>query len=875
MRRHCVPLSAASTSHITSIGGKAVNLAKLLQQGFPVPEGFVIPATTYERLVEQSGLGGRIRDRIASTSFDHGASVAACSNDIKAMIRSLELPEEVSSAITGAMNGVRGTNLWAVRSSAVSEDLPEASFAGQQDTFLNVPAGDVIAHVKECWASYWNERAIAYRHDARIPHGEAGVAVVVQRMVDASRSGVMFTRDPLGDRDTTVIEASWGLGESIVSGIVTPDRFICDRDRGTVRSRVINTKKKATYLSTRKTTIEDVRHDLQTAPSLTPAQVRQLVDAGRHIEDCFAMPQDVEWAIEGEDLYILQSRPITTFKQDEEVLWTRAYGDEYWADVTSPLFFSLLGHYLATYVNREGSQILGYTELTDKELLHVHKGHIYFNAGVLEQVFTYNPRFSRTKELLNYFPLEDQSRIRNAKTKVARRLLGELRVMLLDPDGSIFRTDKAYRKWAREFLASVREHDAIDLAACTDEELAKLYQSFESSFLKHYRLIRYGMVTHSIGTNLMIKRWLEAWLGDTNGVLYSSLISGLKDNKTITTNIAISQLASTFRSNERLAHELESLPGKQFLEVLRAEPAFERERGAFDAFLDEYGHRSHTREIYFPRWADDPTLVIGILRSLVSAPAVDMRKLEQERREQRIETEREILERLGAQSGGFLRKRIFKLVLAYAQTYLIFRENQRYYLDHILLRLRRLFMEFGRRYADAGLFDVPEDVFFLSKEEVFGIRDIDRDELKRTIARRRDDFERYRDVLPPKFLKGRIEFDDTVKEDGSLVHVTGTAASPGIVTGTVRVVRSIENLTDIRQGEILVTTNTDPGWTPVFTKIGGLITETGGILSHGAVVSREYRLPAVTAVKGATTLFSTGQTLTLDGNEGIIYVVEE
>lgn len=875
MPRHCVSLSAASSSDISSIGGKAVNLAKLLHQGFPVPHGFVIPATTYEEMLSKDGLDAYIRERLEATDFDDSASVAACSADIKSRIRALDLSNDVAAAIASAMSDIENSSLWAIRSSAVSEDLPEASFAGQQDTFLNVTAGDVIDHVKECWASYWNERAMTYRHDASIAHDGTGVAVVIQGMVDATCSGVMFTRDPLGERDTTVIESSWGLGESIVSGIVTPDRFICDRDRATVRSQTINTKKKATYLSSHRNTIEDVRHELQTTASLSTEQLRQLVDTGRRIEDYFSAPQDVEWAFAGDDLFILQSRPITTFAQDDDVLWTRAYGDEYWADVTSPLFFSLLGHYLATYVNREGSQVLGYKEITDKELLHVHKGHIYFNAGVLEQVFTYNPRFSRTKELLNYFPLEDQARIRNAKTKVARRLLGELRVMLLDPDGAIFRTDTAYRRWARGFLSFLKTHDAIDLTTKSDRELEELYNTFESSFIKHYRLIRYGMVTHSIGTNLMIKRWLEAWLGDSNGVLYSHLISGLNDNKTITTNIAISELASTLRANERLARELEHGTSEQFLATLREDPVYAREREAFDTFMAEYGHRSHTREIYFPRWADEPRLVVDILRSLASAPPVDMRALEQERRRQRLETQRDILERMGAIKGGFLKKRIFRLVLTYAQTYLIFRENQRYYLDHILLRLRRLFMEFGRRYANTGLFDVPEDVFFLSKEEVFGIDAFDRGEVRRMIAARRDEFERYRDVLPPKFLKGRIEFDDTVKEDGSIVHVTGTAASPGIVTGPVRIVRSIEKLGDIKEGEILVTTNTDPGWTPVFTKIGGLVTETGGILSHGAVVSREYRLPAVTAVKGATTLFTTGQTLTLDGNEGIIYVVEE
>jgi phosphohistidine swiveling domain-containing protein len=233
-----------------------------------------------------------------------------------------------------------------------------------------------------------------------------------------------------------------------------------------------------------------------------------------------------------------------------------------------------------------------------------------------------------------------------------------------------------------------------------------------------------------------------------------------------------------------------------------------------------------------------------------------------------------VLERIGHVKGGFAKKRIFKIVLKYAQTYLVFRENQRFYLDHILMRQRRLFMEYGRRFAERGWMDQPDDIFFLSKEEIFQIGKEGKADARPKIAANRKEFDRYRDKLPPKFLRGKVEFDDTVVRLGNSMKITGVSASPGVRKGRIRVVESIEHLSEVKESEILVTSNTDPGWTAVFSKIGGLVTETGGILSHGAVVSREYGIPAVTAVKGATKILKTGQQVTLDGNDGIIYLEE-
>jgi pyruvate,water dikinase len=558
----------------------------------------------------------------------------------------------------------------------------------------------------------------------------------------------------------------------------------------------------------------------------------------------------------------------------QETLWTRAYGDEYWADVTSPLFFSLLGDYLTEYVNHEGARIMGYTEIADKELLRLHKGHIYFNSEVLEYVFTLNPKFSRTKELLNYFPEKDQERIANAKMKIGRRIWAEVRIMLLDPDGMITRTDKAHKRWETYFLSKMKRFDSLDLTKLTDEGLHDEFKSMENDFLKHYRLIRYGLVTHSIGTNLILRRWLQDWLDDKSGALYSKLVSGLPDNKTITTNNAMVKLAKSAREDPRVLELLQRTSPRDFVKELETDPSLKQFSRKLHEFLREYGHRSHTREMYFPRWADDPSLVVDVLKSLVTSPGLDVDRLEKEKAEERVAAEKEALDEISKLRWGFFKKLVFKIVLGYAQTYLMFRENQRFYLDHTIYRQRRLFMEYGRRFVERGIIDSEDDIHFLPKEEIFKISGNELTVSKDTIKQRRREFEMFADRLPPKFLRGDVEFDDSAASERDVLVIMGTAASPGIAKGRVRIVGSIRDLSDVREGEILVTSNTDPGWTPVFLKLGGLVTETGGLLSHGAIVSREYKIPAVTAVKDATKILKTGQEITINGNDGVISIME-
>lgn len=867
------PINKSSSLSLHEIGGKAQNLGKLAKAEFPVPKGMIIPIPIYEQYINSGSIQKKLDLLLKSIDYDNEKDTEEKSDQIKHLITNITLEPTFESEIISSLKEIDETCLWAVRSSAAAEDLPDASFAGQQDSFLNIPAEQVPSFVKKCWASYWNKRAITYRHNNNIPHRTGGIAVVIQQMISADISGVLFTSDPRGKRkNTMILESIYGLGEAIVSGLVNPDQYAIDKKTGKILKQNINKQTVQIKFNNGTNEICSVPVEKQQIPSIDNITIKKLVELGRRIEDFFKQPQDIEWSIQNDQIYILQSRPITTIKDDTEILWTRGYGDEYWTDVASPLYVSLLGTYLEEYVLKEGAKIMGYNEVLGNDLLRIHKSHAYFNANVLEQVFTYYPKFARTKELLNYFPVKEQERIQKLPTKTIKLLLSQVLIALRDPDGGIKRTNDAYIRWSQRFLETMKHFDEADLSTYTYEQLHQTFLQMEQAYLKHYRLIRYGMVSHSIATNLMVKKWLENWLDDSNGVLYSRIISGIPGNKTVETNIAIAELAQHAQGSETIKKSILNDPPTVFLQKLSKNKTWEPFQAHYQQFMKEYGHRCHTREVYYPCWIEDPELIITILRSLVTDKNLDFADIEQQKRKEREHTEQEIYKRIKKLPLGFIKKTLLKIVLQYAQTYLTFRENQRFYLDHQHLRQRRLFLEYGQRFHKEHLIDDPMDIFFLPKETIFDITSGKTSVDKTTLLKEKQSFFKNQGKLPPKFIKGSIEFDDTIIHDEKSLQITGVGCSPGIATGKVRIVTNISEIGKIQPDEILVTRNTDPAWTPVFKKLSGLITETGGILSHGAVVSREYNIPAITAVKQATTLFKNGQKITLDGNTGMIYI---
>jgi len=864
--RPVVPLDTSELD-ISLVGGKGINIAKMISNGFSVPPALSVTVDAYEMFLDLTGLRSEISKVLEDTDFNDEEALERSSEKIRTMFLEAELPKEEIDMLKANFFNLDG-EYFAVRSSAVAEDLADASFAGQQDTYLNVRKHDIIRMVLTCWSSYWNTRAMKYRHDASKDHLSQGMAVVVQKMVKSDISGVMFTSDPVTGEDHIVIEASWGLGESIVSGLVSPDRYTVSSDGKQVLDATVRNKEKGFFLIDGENKLVDISPDKVSARCADDDILKAIAEQGIKLRNHFGCPQDIEWAVEAGKVYILQSRAITTLpdqSEKDDILWSRGYGDEYWADATTPMFYTVMGRMLTDYVNHEGAHMMGYKDLESGPLTKLHKSRVYFSATVLERIFAHYPKMIRSRELLDYFPRSEQERISNYPNDYFGVIKSQICLVFRDRDGMMWKTDKVYRKWAEGFLELCKEFDSIDLTTISDSELADWYERIRVGSTKHYQLIRYGMVSHSIMTNLLVKNWSAKWLKD-DGTIYAGLMSGLEDNKTVETNKGFSDLGVALRNDPETRAKAESMPAAEFVEWLQTSDVPFKD--VYNGFIKEFGHRSGTRELNALRWAEDPDYVMGIALQMCAGDA-DLRKEFENGVKRREETEQMVRKNL-----GFFKRGLMFKVLQYARTYLIFRENQRFYLDHIMYRNRLIFLEQGRRLVEKGLIDDQEDIFFLEDDEAISIlKGEDIGNIRDIISPRKTEFMKYRDRLPPKFLLNGVDFDDEPLSHGDTL--IGAASSPGSYKGRVRVIMDVRDLGQVEKGEILVTSNTDPGWTVVFSKLGGLITETGGILCHGAVISREYRIPAVTAVKAATTTLHTGDMVIVDGSKGEVTILEE
>jgi len=883
-------------------GGKASNLTVLINAGFNVPKGFVVTTSAYSKFIIENELENLAMNHLAGLDHTDATELHRVSGIMRNHIERATLPKDVIDAISNAYQE-QVLDQVAIRSSATAEDLPDASFAGQYDTSLNVKGiQHVLEHVKNCFGSMWTARAVAYREENAIPHDQVQVAVVVQEMVDARCAGVMFTMNPISKkRNEMMIESNFGLGESVVSGETVPDRYVVARESNsstdyTMVSKEIGTKDKIVIRNTsgngiQHTGVSDAKRQLS---SLEDDEIYNLAKLGKSIEDLFESPQDIEWALDREgQFHILQSRPITVGLQrgsdEEEVFWTRGYADDYWNDPVSPLFFDLLGDQITYIVNVETNAIMGYKNMPE-QLLKLHKGHVYFNLDVLRtKVVNEMPPFIRSEDVLNYFPAGGgpfgKDTMRDLPFALPTRIMAEIRVMLLDGDGSMTKTNDAYKKWTEEVFKPFCSRFDSDLLHATQNEsnaaLMALADELDKVMMKHFRMVRYGLPVHTLGMNLITNYLLRRWTGEkAAGVIYPILLSGL-EHKTTETNNRIFELAEFATNSKEVNDIFANTPSNDVYIALLESNSTEviSFRDQFNKFIDDFGDRGFTREVYYPRWRDEPSYVVDALRPLVQEGMRNLSQTEQSLRLKRKKAETSVEQHIRGQRYGPIKWMLFSTILGMARTYIGFRENQRFNLDRWITRNRQVFLEIGRRLKEANIIEDPNDIFFLRRREIRsiikgridGIQD--KEEIKNKVKERKEDFFKYENILPPKFMVGSREFDDPLPDTAE--GFIGIPASQGRVTGTVRILEKIEDIPTVKAGEIVVVSRTDPGWTPVFSKIGGLITESGGVLSHGAVVSREFGIPAVTNVRNACSQLKNGQRITLDGSEGKIILHEQ
>lgn len=877
---------------ISEVGGKGINLARLTRAGFRVPDGRIIGTDAYRRFVG-AGLQDRVVDRVAGLEATDLDGLEVASDEIRGWFTATQLPAELRQAILDGCAPLFTARL-AVRSSATTEDLPDLSFAGQQDTVLGVDGADALLDaVVVCWSSLWTARAVGYRIRAGIDHAEAALAVVVQRLIDATASGVMFTADPVtGQRDRTVIDATFGLGDALVSGQVEPDHLEIDRTAGRVIVRTVGRKAVATRLVSGGVATLPNDHDAAAA-ALTDLEVAELVRVGDSVQAEYGTPQDIEWAIADGEVWLLQTRAITSLfpipqQSDDRLAVWFSFGA--FQGVTGPI--TPLGRSAIRTMAAGAARVVG-KEVTESQVWYVG------SAG--ERLWL------RLDPAVRH-PIGRRV-VRGAFGIADPGSLGVLEELLTEPDlapGPLRpRTLRGVARFAlvvgprvaRTLAAPSRARDRFDRAV--ERTLAGA----------HANLAMAGSTTASTADRLRgtlgavraaLSRLMPELLGQFAPVIMPAMLSlarirrlaagaphaermvpevlrGLPGNVTTQMDLALWHAAQTIAADTEARTAFEALSAQELTDAWAARRLPQVGQAALDAFLDRYGMRGVAEiDIGRPRWRENPTDLVQTLRGYL---AIEPRRAPDAVHQQSVGTGEQAVEQLAAAARRHARQ--VRFFATRARILMGARETPKFTIVRGLDEVRRAVLGCGDLLADAGLLEQADDVVFLELQEIEGAAALlDAPEpatvaaLRRLVAQRRraERVEQRRRQLPRVLLgDGRAYYNRAAA--GGAAGVQGVGVSPGVAEGSARVVLDPRR-SELRPGEILVCPGTDPAWTPLFLAAAGLITEVGGMMTHGSVVAREYGIPAVVGVDAATSRYPTGTRIRIDGTLGTIIQVD-
>ena len=848
IERYVLGLDEIDQTQAALAGGKGANLGELTRMaGIRVPPGFCVTTGAFRRIVAAPPLDGRL-DRLARLDPDDRQAVGALSAEIRRAIEGIAIPGDLASAITGSLTRLGERAAYAVRSSATAEDLPTASFAGQQDTYLNVVGtAEILTHVSRCWASLFTERAVSYRLRNGFDNRKVAMAVVVQRMVFPQAAGVLFTADPVtSNRKIVSIEATVGLGEALVAGRVNPDVY---RVRGgEVTAREIAAERAA----------------------LTDAQAVRLAELGRRIEAHFGRPQDIEWCLADDEFQIVQSRPITTLFP-VPVPAT--------ADQANHVYLSVGHQQMMTDAMRPLG--LSVWQLTTPRPMAEVAGRLF--VDVTQPLGSPAGRAGLLTAMGRHDPLT-----RDALQTVIDR--GDFIATVPDegappriPGGTPSGGDAAPIETDPAIVTELIERSQASIAALRRDIAAKSGPALLDFILADFQELRrilFDPRSHQVFMSAMEASWrlgdrLEELLGERNAV--DVLTQSVPNNVTSDMGLALLDVADVIRPHPDVVAFLEqvSVSDDDFLGRLPALAGGGEARGAIMAYLDQYGMRCVGEiDITRPRWAERPStlvpLILGNVRNF--EPGAAAQRLEQGRRNASAK-EQELLTRLRELPDGEREAERAKQMIDRIRTFIGYREYPKYGMVSRYFVYKQALLAEADRLVQAGVLRDREDIFYLTLQEFHEVVRANRidDQL---IAARKAAFRSYQALTPPRVLTsdGEAVAGAYRRDDVPAGALTGLPVSAGTVEGRARVILDPAEA-GLEPGDILVTAYTDPSWTPAFVAIRALVTEVGGLMTHGAVIAREYGLPAVVGVQDATRLIGDGQRIRVHGTDGYVEIL--
>ena len=896
------------------IGGKGRSLAKMSNAGLNVPSGFHLTADAYRAFVAENDLQDQIVS-LAKPALDNGwVTFEPASAAIQKLTTSCEISEAIASQMRQAYARLGSDPAVAVRSSANAEDLPGLSFAGQQETYLNVKGGDALLKaVRNCWASLWTAQAISYRHENDIEQGSVAMAVVVQIMVPADVAGILFTANPAtGERTEMIVNASFGLGEAVVGGQVTPDTFVVDRESKNVKETMIGPKEQMTVSDGEQgTKLTDVKVADRDQSSLSDALLKDLVELTLKVEKNYdGLPQDIEWAIVDGKISLLQSRPITNLPPPPlEVEWTppeeipalvRRQIVENIPDPTCELFDELYIRYSLRWDRTK--------EVSMYSTLHGFAFQIMGGGGITgtkeewradiraarEKVAASPKGMAHEKHDLDLFVSELSDEDRAEFQKMADELNSDnLPNAVTVPESNdptytafhkTFTNDNQHRDWRErampELEAATAKWAALDIAGASDATLMEGIRELTEAEGWYWS----GNGGHTFGVAKSVDDQLQCFLRENlpdHNFTSGQFLSGFK-SRIMQANDALFEIAKVLRADEELNLLILATPAHRLMGELEARSDTKQILKDIDTYLQRYGHQGYSLDFCEPTQQEDPSALFVTLKNMVRREDYDPKQHEQEAHRKKEKALKEIGELLEGLQCWQFRYRLW-----FANKYYPMREESCFVLGMAWPALRPMAAELGRRMVEVGTFKQPDDVYHMYTAELEEAMKSRADnkakpELGELAQERRELRERRKRLHPPGTCPPEasempgIAFKETqIKNDDSSDTLMGIPVSPGTITAEASAIMNPSEFSNMVPGSILVCPMTSPAWTQLFAHAQGLVTDIGGILGHGSIVAREYGIPAVVGTGNGTQRIKHGQLIEVDGDSGTVKLLEE
>ncbi|MFJ7993081.1 phosphoenolpyruvate synthase [Peribacillus frigoritolerans] len=853
------------------VGGKGMNLGECSRiDGILVPEGFCVTTEAFKRIIGENDELHQLLDQLAVQKVDERKRISEISRKIRDLIEGIEIDKGIEEDINRFLLTFGFEHAYAVRSSATAEDLPFASFAGQQDTYLNIKGKDaILQHISKCWASLFTDRAVIYRMQNGFDHRKVYLSVVIQRMIFPQASGILFTADPVSsNRKVLSIDASFGLGEALVSGLVSADNYKVQEGR--IVEKKISSKKLAIYARKEGGTVEkEIGPGQQVLSTLSDEQVLELERIGRKLEAHFGRPQDIEWCLVDDTFYIVQSRPITTLypipeaNDQENHVYVSVGHQQMMTDAMKPLGLSFWLLTTPAPMRKAGGRL--FVDVTHmvtspesrKMLVDAMGQHDPLMKDALINIIE---RGDFIKSLPN--DKQEQSSGKSNKSVPS----ADSRAQIENDPTIVSDLIKRSQTSIEELKQNIQTKSGSDLFDFILEDIQIL-----KKFLFDPQSSAVFMA--AIDASSWINEKMNKWLGEKNAA--DTLSQSVPNNITSEMGLALLDVADVIRPYPKVIDYLQQVKDDNFMdELVKLEGGQETHHAIYD-YLGKYGMRCAGEiDITKTRWSEKPTTLVPVILSNIKnfEPNASNRKFEQGRQEA-LKKEQEILDRLKQLPDGEQKAKETKRMISLIRNFIGYREYPKYGMVNRYFVYKQAILKEAEQLVQANVIHEKEDIYYLTFEELQEVVRTNKLDYQ-IISKRKDEYKLYEKLTPPRVITsdGEIIVGEYKRDNPMDEAIIGLPVSSGVIEGRARVILNMEDA-DLEDGDILVTTFTDPSWTPLFVSIKGLVTEVGGLMTHGAVIAREYGLPAVVGVVNATKLIKDGQRIRVNGTEGYIEIL--